>query len=121
MTEQAICRGDIFFTYAFPTVGCENGKGRPAVVVSNDVNNRHSTVLEVVYLTSRRNKKPLPTHVPIRSALRPSVAMCEQVDSISVERLAERAGKCTEKEMAEIDEALKISLGLVPSWWDKIN
>ena len=121
MTEQAICRGDIYYTYSASTIGSENDKARPAIIVSNDVNNRHSSVVEVVYLTSSHRKKPLPTHVPIRTALCPSVALCEQVDSVSTLRLENLIGHCTEQEMAAVDEALKISLGLVPSWRDKIN
>ena len=42
--------------------------GRPAVIVSNDVCNEHSRVVEVVFLTTKE-KPPLPTHVKINSKL----------------------------------------------------
>lgn len=58
MTE--IYRGDIYYIMPFYTVtGSEQRAGRPGVVVSNDINNRHSPNVEIVFLTSQE-KKPLP-------------------------------------------------------------
>ena len=58
--------------------GSEQGGGRPAVVVSNDMCNRYSPVITVVFLTTRE-KKDLPTHVQIKSSRYDSTALCEQV------------------------------------------
>ena len=62
MTE--IYRGDIYYIMPFYTVtGSEQRAGRPGVVVSNDINNRHSPNVEIVFLTSQE-KKPLPHPCP---------------------------------------------------------
>lgn len=86
-------------------------KDRPAVIVSCDANNKHSDVLEVVFLTSAP-KKDLPTHVTIRSTGRKSEALCEQPTPVSVERINNFVGKASEKEMEQIDIALLIGLGI---------
>ena len=91
--------------------GSEQAGGRPAIIVSNNANNSHSTVFEVVYLTTQ-DKTPLPTHVTIRSSNRVSTALCEQVASVSLERFGDYVGKVTEEEMKAINIALMISFDL---------
>lgn len=60
MTE--IYRGDIYYIMPFYTVtGSEQRAGRPGVVVSNDINNRHSPNVEIVFLTSQEKKPLLPS------------------------------------------------------------
>ena len=104
-------RGDVFYVEPNSTYGHEMRSGRPAVIVSNDINNRHSPVVEVVYLTTRP-KPDLPTHVMVRATGTPSTALCEQVSSVDRSRLGSFCGSCTVKEMQSIDTALLISLGL---------
>lgn len=107
-----IKRGDIYYIYKTgETSGSVQQAGRPAVVVSNDAANASSNVVEMVFLTTQP-KKTLPTHVCIRSTKRVSTALCEQISSISLERVGEYVCSCTEQEMQMIDIALLISLGI---------
>lgn len=112
-TEQQYRRGEIYYinNASKEHVGSEMKKDRPAVIVSCDANNKHSDVLEVVFLTSAP-KKGLPTHVTIRSTGRKSEALCEQPTPVSVERINNFVGKASEKEMEQIDIALLIGLGI---------
>ena len=109
--EIEIKRGDIFYIDKHPVVGSEQQAGRPAIIVSNEKNNRHSSTVEVVYLTTQP-KVELPTHVNISSAPRQSVALCEQVTSISVDRIGDKVGRLTQREMTQVDIALLVSLDL---------
>lgn len=110
--SETIKRGEIYYVMSnFQEEGSEQRGGRPAIIVSNDMNNQHSSVVEIVYLTTRP-KADLPTHIDIQSANRASVALCEQVCSVSVERLGKFIAACTEAEMHLIDAALCISLGV---------
>lgn len=93
------------------TNGSEQFADRPAVVVSNDENNKHSGVIEVVYMTTQP-KTDLPTHVTVRSTGRLSTVLCEQVSSVSTERVNNYIGQVSEQEMKNIDIALMISLQL---------
>ncbi len=111
---MAITRGDIFYICPQPTCGSEQRAGRPAVVVSNERCNENSSVVEVVFLTTR-DKSPLPTHAPVTSAGRQSLALCEQITSVSIERFGDYIGHITEEEQQAIDRALRISLDLPES------
>lgn len=107
-----IKRGEIFYiARGGATNGSEQFTDRPAVVVSNDENNMYSGVIEVVYLTTAP-KTDLPTHVTIRSTGRTSTVLCEQVTSVSVDRVNNYIGQVSEQEMKNIDIALMISLAI---------
>ena len=109
--EEEIFRGEIYYVYPSSGVGSEQSAGRPAIVVSNDKANQHSPVIEMVYLTTQP-KNSLPTHVDITSAERPSIELCEQIHSVSKNRIGGFIAKCTDREMAMIDGALCVSLGI---------
>ena len=107
-------RGDIYYinrrTCDNP-VGSEQLPGRPAIVVSNDENNEFSPTLEIVYLTTKP-KPNLPTHVDIKSSPKPSIALCEQINTVDKERVGDYLATCSEYEMMLIEAALEISLGM---------
>lgn len=112
MSATKIERGDIFYVYKnAPTYGSEQMAGRPAIIVSNDKNNQSSETVEVVYLTTQP-KTPLPTHVTIRSTSRVSTALCEQITTVSIERLGDYVGKASKAEMANLETAMLVSLDL---------
>lgn len=70
-----IKRGDIYYIRdTRQSVGSEQRADRPAVIVSNNTNNKHSGVYEVVYMTTQP-KTDLPTHFIIASALKPSTVL----------------------------------------------
>lgn len=110
--DWTIKRGDVYFIEREDSeVGSEQRAGRPAIVVSNDAQNATSNVIQVVFLTTRP-KTDLPTHVTVRSTGLLSTALCEQITPVDVSRLGDWRCACTEAEMANIDNALCISLGI---------
>lgn len=104
-------RGEIYYIERGYCEGSEQQAGRPAIIVSNDINNDTSTIVEIVYLTTQP-KKDLPTHVEIRSATRPSTALCEQITTVSSDRIGDYISKCTDREMESLEIAMAISLGI---------
>lgn len=107
-----IKRGDIWYVEnSFAAVGSEQRPGRPAIVVSNNKNNEHNSVVEMVYLTTQP-KNNLPTHVTIRSTGRLSTALCEQITSVAIERIGDYCGSVTDAEMSAIETAMLVSLGI---------
>lgn len=108
-----IKRGEIFYISrgGAYSQGSEQHSDRPAVVVSNDKNNENSNVVEIVYMTTQP-KTDLPTHVTVRSTGRISTVLCEQVYSVSIDRVGTYIGQCSDNEMENIDIALMISLQL---------
>jgi len=83
-------RGEVWFVDLNPTRGHEQAGRRPALIVSVDAFNRSKAGLVfIVPLTTRF--RGLPTHVevhpPAGGVLEESWARCEDLRSISVERL----------------------------------
>ena len=112
MSDLRIERGDIFYVGLTTFVtGREQWAGRPGIIVSNDQNNLHSETVEVVYCTTRY-KPNLPTHTTVLSTPYESTVLCEQVTTVDISRLGNYIGRCTEKEMCEIDRCIRVSLGL---------
>ena len=120
MEQKAIRRGDIFWVDIVPGVGSVIQGRRPAVIVSNDLNNQHANTREVVYLTRNTGKKSMPTHTFVICGERVSLALCEQISTVSVSQLGKFIGRCSEKEMYRIDRCLATSIGLHPGAADLV-
>jgi len=110
-------RGEVYLVTFDPTVGHEIRKTRPAVVLQNDVSNQYSPVTIVAAISSRFSQPPHPREVVIptgRGGLEaPSAVILNQIRSIDRKRLVKRLGGLDAATMRRVDEALKISLGLV--------
>lgn len=105
-------RGEIWYIgEGGRTCGSEQHSNRPAVIVSNDRNNENSGTVEIVYITTQW-KRGLPTHCTIRATGRKSTVLCEQIHTVAVERLERYIGKCTKKEMKQINRCMLHSLQL---------
>lgn len=109
--DTGIYRGDIFYINKAVVTGSEQEGGRPAIIVSNDKNNKYSECVEIVYLTTQP-KADLPTHVTITSAPQTSTALCEQILTVSKDRIGSYIATITEKEENSINKALMVSLGI---------
>lgn len=108
---MTIKRGQVYYIDRGYSAGSEQWAGRPGIIVSNDQNNAHSRTVEVVYLTTQP-KMDLPTHAPIRSLDRDSTALCEQITSVSVERLGDYLGAINDAEMVGVELAMMNSLDI---------
>ena len=113
-------RGDIHSVDLDPARGSEANKRRPAVIVSNDAANATAGrlgrgVITVVPVSSNI-QRVYPFQILLPAAEtgldRDSKAQAEQVRSIAVERLGERLGVVPNAIMLDIDEALRLHLGL---------
>lgn len=95
--------------------GSEQAGTRPAVIVSRNAINEHSSVVIVVPVTGREHKKTIyPSQVTLKAGegglTKDSVVLCEQVRAISKLRLRRRMGQLNAPRMKAIAEALKIAL-----------
>jgi mRNA interferase MazF len=110
-------RGEIYLVNFDPTVGAEIQKTRPALIIQNDVSNKHSPITIVAAITSQIDETLYPTEVLLEtssSGLKvPSLVLLNQVRSIDRQRLIKRLGKIAEAQMAQLDRAIQISFGLV--------
>ncbi len=108
-------RGEAWRVNLDPVVGHEQGRSRPALVVSADaLNHGVGGMVTIVPITTKSR--------PIRSFLRidppqgglpqTSFIICDQVRTISVERLGKRYGSVTNPILAEVELRLKFLLDL---------
>ena len=115
-----IRRGDIHAVDLDPARGSEANKRRPAVIVSNDAANATADrlgrgVITVVPVSSNV-ARVYPFQVLLPAAEtgldRDSKAQAEQIRSIAVERVGERLGAVPGAILVDLDEALRLHLGL---------
>ena len=113
--DSMISRGELYSACLDPVVGSEQGGIRPVLVIQNDVGNRHSPTVIVLAVTGQLNKARLPTHVPIScegtGLVKDSVVLAEQIRTLDKRRLRERIGTLKPEVMAQVGEAVKVSLG----------
>lgn len=104
-------RGEVWWVAFDPSLGGEIRKTRPAVVVSNDAANRHLNRLQVVPLTSSVGKLfPSEAFVELNGERRKAVA--DQLATISKQRLRERIGRLGASDLAAVERAIALQLGL---------
>ena len=108
-------RGEIWLVMLDPTIGREQAGTRPALVISDDLfNQSHAELVVVLPITSK--SKGIRSHVPVsppEGGLNvTSYVKCEDVRSISIQRLGRRLGKVTAKTMDEVENRLRFILAL---------
>lgn len=88
---------------------------RPAMVVQNNVGNRHSPTVIVAAITTEIKKTRQPTHVQLGSQFglpQESMLMLEQLTTIDKVMLRQYIGTVDEAFMKTVDRALSVSVGL---------
>lgn len=110
-----IKRGDVFWVNFDPTLGSEAKKTRPAVVVSNDINNEHSPIVSICPITSNIKRVYLfEVEVPVGNGglQTRSKIMANQTRAVDILRLVKKIGHFSARIMADLDEALRLHYGL---------
>ncbi|KAA3664273.1 MAG: type II toxin-antitoxin system PemK/MazF family toxin [Chloroflexi bacterium] len=115
MTRR-IRRGDIFSVDFEPVRGSEQGKLRPALVIQNDIGNLHSPTIIVAPIISG-DKAKFRVNVAIKfpegGLTNNSIILLNQIRTVDHLRFGQYWGHIAPATMQKVDEAIKISLGLV--------
>lgn len=110
-----IKRGDVYWVKLDPIEGSEIGKTRPAVVISNDINNALADTVTVLPVTSSVGKV-YPFEVFLKKGIAnmpgDSKVKANQIRTVDKKRLKERIGTIPADILGEIVKAVKIHLEL---------
>ena len=112
--EQYPKRGEIYLVNLDPVIGAEISKTRPALILSNDINNQYAETVTVIPITSTVTKiHPFEVRLSHqKSGLdMDSKAKCNQIRTIDKKRLVKIIGKISTDIMIQIEKSLLIHLG----------
>lgn len=108
-----IKRGDIYWVKLDPTEGSEIGKTRPAVVISNDINNELADTVTILPITSKVEKVyPFEVFIPkgTTNLADASKAKANQIRTVDKKRVKSLIGKIPLTILKEIEKAVKVHL-----------
>ena len=110
-------RGDIYLVNFDPTIGHEIKKTRPALIIQNNISNQYSPITIVAAISSQFSNPPFPREVVVTSSEsglpKQSAVVVNQIRSMDNKRLAKKLGRLPDESMKRVDEAIRISLGLI--------
>jgi len=108
-------RGEVWDLNLDPIVGREQAGSRPALILSVDLFNQGPAELVVVIPVTRTQRK-VRWHVPVRppegGLVAESFIQCENVRSVSKSRLRRRRGRVSAGTLEQIEDRVRILLGL---------
>jgi mRNA interferase MazF len=104
-------RGDVYWVDFDPSIGGETRKTRPAIIVSNNAANLVLNRVQVVPITSKTGRIYRAEAV-IRLKGEERKAMGDQLTTVSKERLGKKIGVLNTEDMARVEAAIAVQLGL---------
>lgn len=108
--------GDIYEVNLDPAVGSETGKRRPALVVSNDINNEFSQTVTVLPITGQPARKQYPFEVLVPKGVAGLTAdsriKANQIRTVDKRRLVSFRGSLPSEYLPQVEKALKIHLNM---------
>jgi len=113
--DISLKRGEIWLTSFDPSVGTEIRKTRPALILSNNIANKKTTKVCVVPLTS--NVKNIGLVVIVEPDKEnnlkvPSLIRVPDINTFDKSRIKSKIGVLSSEKLKEVEEKLKLHLGL---------
>jgi len=111
-----VVRVDIGGTDDADTRGSEIYKSRRSIVVQNDMGNTHSSTTIIAPISNDHTGYPFHVNLPgsIAELEMDSHVQLDQLRTVDIsERITQKYGQLAESQMNDIDDAIRVSLGLV--------
>ncbi len=110
-----ILRGEIWLVNLDPTLGREQAGTRPALVISENLFNQSYAELVIVIPITSQNKN-IRSHIQIAKGegglTMESFAKCEDIRSISKQRLKKKLGKVSQPTVEFVEEKLRFLMAI---------
>ena len=108
-----VLRGDIVWANLDPVIGSEQAGIRPVLVISQDIFNERSGTVIALAITSQPQRAGFPLTFELSSTKLPKKSWIKisQIRTLSVERIARKAGRVSPEDLAEILEGLYEIIG----------
>lgn len=109
-------RGEVWFVNLDPTVGHEQAKTRPCLVISHDTFNHSPAHLHIILPMTSKNKD-IPFHVPLEwlegESETQSFVLCDQIRTVSRRRFKGKSlGTVTPKTLESVEYIISMLLNL---------
>lgn len=116
MNNPKPSRAEVWFVNLNPTVGHEQAKTRPCLIISDDTFNHGPAHLHIVLPMTSKNKNH-PFHIPVQwfegGSDVNSFILCDQIRTISRQRLTgKRLGIVTPETVESVEKIMTILLDL---------
>ncbi len=110
-------RGEIYITDLNPSFGHEIHKKRPVLIISHNSFNQTFPTVVVIPFSSIVPDFVGPDVVKVtllKGLDKPSLILIHQIRVVDKARLIKKIGSLTKQKFAEVEESLKLVLGLAP-------
>ena len=104
-------RGEVWWVEFDPAVGSEIRKTRPAVIISNDVSNRHLARVQVIPLSSQV-ERIYPSETVVTLSGQTSKVMADQIMTADKRRIKQIMGTLSQADLQTVQRVVKLQLGL---------
>ena|SRR3989344_1423833 len=109
-------RGEIFLVNLNSTIGSEQGKIRPVLIIQNNVSNKYSPTTIIAPITSKLYSKEYPTNVEISkeesNLEKDSTILLNQIRTVDKSRVIKKLSGLPIEVMQKVNKAIKVSLEL---------
>lgn len=112
--ELEIKRGEIYYANLCSMEGLIGGI-RPVIILQNEVANKYSSICTVIPISTNLSSHKLPTHIKLdmhTGLTKNSIAICELIMPISKNKLLEKIGMISTKDIVKIETATMLTLGI---------
>lgn len=111
---QSVKRGEVYWCeFEDSTIGSEQSKTRPVLIIQNDIGNKYSPTTIVAIISSKLKATHLPTHIRMDEHCGlncDSQVELEQIKTIDKRRLTRYVGKISPDTVEKVNKALLVSV-----------